>query len=59
MTIRTTDNNLNAISAATSPSRSVRRARARRGYAAMNVRTIGTYGAMTLHGSTDTYQEIL
>lgn len=59
MTYRTIDNDLNSINGAASPSRSVRRARARRGFAAMNVRTIGTYGAMTLHGSTNTYEEIL
>jgi hypothetical protein len=59
MTYRTIDNDLNAINGAASPSRSVRRARARRGFAAVNVRTIGSYGYMPMHGSMNTYEEIL
>jgi len=59
MTYRTIDNDLNAINGAASPSRSVRRARARRGYAAMNVRNIGSYGFMPMHGAANTYEEIL
>lgn len=59
MTYRTIDNDLNAMNGSAAPSRSVRRARRRRGYAAMTVRTGGSYGYMPMHGSVDTYEEIL
>ena len=59
MTYRTIENDLNAITGNTAPSRSVRRARRRRGFAALSVRTGGGYGYMPMHGSVDTYEEIL
>ena len=58
MTYRTIDNDLNAINGNTAPSRSVRRAR-RRSFAALSIRTGGSYGYMPMHGSVDTYEEIL
>lgn len=39
--------------------RAVRRARARRGFAALTVRAVGMPGFNTMHGSTSTYEEIL
>lgn len=59
MTYRTIDNDLNAINGAASPSRSVRRARARRGFAAVTVRGFDSYGFMPMHGSKATFEEIL
>ena len=59
MTYRTIDNDLNAINGNAAPSRSVRRARRRRGFAAMSVRTGGSYGFMPMHGATACYEEIL
>ncbi|MGB3456942.1 MAG: hypothetical protein WBG08_13125 [Litorimonas sp.] len=59
MTYRTIDNDLNTITGNAAPSRSVRRARRRRGFAAMTVRTGGSYGYMPMGGSVDTYEEIL
>lgn len=59
MTYRTIDTDLNAINGSAAPSRSVRRARRRRGFAAMSVRTGNSYGFMPMHGSVNTYEEIL
>ena len=59
MTYRTIDNDLNAINGNAAPSRSVRRARRRRSFAALSIRTGGNYGYMPMHGSVDTYEEIL
>jgi hypothetical protein len=59
MTYRTIDTDMNTIAGSTGPSRSVRRARARRGYAAKSVRTGNSYGFMPMHGSVNTYEEIL
>lgn len=46
MTYRTIDTDLNAITGNAAPSRSVRRARRRRGFAATRVSTGGSYGFM-------------
>lgn len=59
MTYRTIDTDMNALNGTAAPSRSVRRARRRRGFAAMSVRSVGTYGFMPQHGATNTYEEIL
>ncbi|MGB6229287.1 MAG: hypothetical protein WBF53_04070 [Litorimonas sp.] len=59
MTYRTIDTDMNAINGTAAPSRSVRRARRRRGFAAMSVRTVGGYGYMPMHGAANCYEEIL
>ena len=59
MTYRTIDTDLTAINGSAAPSRSVRRARRRRGFAALSVRTGNSYGFMPMHGSVNTYEEIL
>lgn len=59
MTYRTIDNDLNAVNGSAAPSRSVRRARRRRGYAALSVRTGTNPGYMPMRGSMNTYEEIL
>lgn len=59
MTYRTIDNDLNAMNGSAAPSRSVRRARRRRGYAALSVRIGTNPGYMPMRGSMNTYEEVL
>ena len=57
-TVTTTSPETAASRGATSL-RAVRRARARRGFAALSVRTVGSVGFNPMHGSHSTYEEIL
>ena len=51
--------NAHAEMASNMPSRSVRRARRRRGFAALSVRVATAPGFMPMHGPSKTYEEIL